>query len=75
LFLVQTRVTDAEVEHLKRLPQLEELGLTGTQITDAGLGYLKGLTNLKVLFLSPSKVTASDVAKLQKALPNCAIDR
>ena len=44
-----------------------------TQVTD--LSPLAGLRNLKTLSLVHSPVTDEEVAKLQKALPNCNIDR
>jgi hypothetical protein len=34
-------VSDAGLEHLKRLPQLQELDLRGTNVTDAGVKNLK----------------------------------
>jgi len=46
-----------------------------TQITDAGLVHLKDLTNLQDLELEGAKLTDSGVAELQKALPNCEINR
>jgi len=44
--LIVTQVTDAALEHLKGLTNLEELDLTYTQVTDAGLEHLRGLTSL-----------------------------
>ncbi len=43
--------TDAQMKHLKGLPQLHKLDLGGPQITDAGLKHLAGLTHLQVLGL------------------------
>ena len=38
-------MTDAGLEHLKGLTQLQRLACGDTQVTDAGLEHLKGLTN------------------------------
>ena len=46
-----------------------------TKITDAGLVHLKGLTNLQELDLSRTRTTDAGVAVLQKALPNCKIEK
>ena len=42
-------VSDAGVEHLKGLTQLQELWLDDTKVSDAGLEYLKGMTQLQGL--------------------------
>jgi hypothetical protein len=44
--LAGTQITDAGLENLRGLKQLQGLDLGGTQITDAGLAHLKGLTQL-----------------------------
>ena len=41
--------TDALLEHLNGLDQLQELGLDFTEVTDAGLVHLKGLSQLQYL--------------------------
>ena len=66
-------MSDAGLEHLKGLPRLQSLVLTGTKVSDAGLKHLKGLTQLRYLDLSGTKVTAAGVKRLQQALPNCLI--
>ena len=71
--LWNTKVSDAALERLKGLTNLEMLQLDGTEITDAGLEHLKGLPNLKWLTLHDTEVTAEGVEKLQEALPNCEI--
>ena len=45
-------MTDAGLEHLKGLSQLQRLDLASTQVTDAGLEHLKGLTQLQTLDLA-----------------------
>jgi hypothetical protein len=63
--LSDTPVTDAELEYLKRLPELEELMLPNTQITDTGLKHLRGLTRLKVLNLGYTRVTDAGLEHLK----------
>jgi hypothetical protein len=58
---------------LSRLPQLEGLSLRGIQVSDKGLELLQRVSTIKALDLLGTKVTAAGVAKLQAALPNCAI--
>ena len=53
--------------------EVVEVFLRNTRITDAGLPHLAGLTALERLDLYDTEVTDVGVAKLQKALPNCAI--
>ena len=43
--LSQTKVTDAGLEHLKGLTQLQTLSLSQTKVTDSGLESLEGLNN------------------------------
>jgi hypothetical protein len=41
VILVGTKVTDAKLEHLKGLTQLQQLYVGSTQVTDAGIDDLK----------------------------------
>jgi hypothetical protein len=75
LFLTGLPVTDAGLEHLKGLTQLQTLLLDNTAVTDAGLEHLKGLTQLKSLHLGGTKVTDAGVNELRKALPHVEISR
>ena len=76
VFLFMGDVTDTDVENLKGLTQLKELGLNYTSVTDNGLEHLKGLKQLQQLDLrGTTKVTDVGVEKLQQALPNCKIYR
>jgi hypothetical protein len=68
-------VTDAGLEHLKGLTQLQTLDLIDTQVTDGGLKHLKGLMQLRRLLLKGTRVTKEGVKTLQQALPNCRIYR
>jgi hypothetical protein len=45
------RITDAGLRHLRDLPRLERLDLTGCSITDAGLEVLRYLGQLRGFFL------------------------
>ncbi len=70
-----SRVTDADLGHLARLPRLQHLQLDNSQVTDAGLVHLAGLKGLKYLNVSKTQVTDAGVAELQESLPNCRIRR
>jgi len=59
------RATDADLERLAGLGELEFLVLTDAQITDDGLAYLKGLTGLWGLHLSGAKITGAGLAHLK----------
>jgi hypothetical protein len=49
LYLSSTRVTDAGLEHLKGLTEIEWLFLPGTQVTDGGVNELqKALPNTHI---------------------------
>lgn len=43
------QVSDADLEYLKGLSNLQELSLVNTQVTGAGFEHLKGLTGLRTL--------------------------
>jgi tetratricopeptide (TPR) repeat protein len=58
-------VTNAGLEHLKGLTQLQTLNLMQTQVTDAGLERLQGLSHLQTLDLSAAKVTDIGLEHLQ----------
>jgi len=72
-FFRSSSVTDAGLERLKGLTQLQELYLGVTQVSDAGLEHLKGLTQLQQLYFFDTKVTDEGVKKLQQALPKCMV--
>lgn len=72
--LDDTPASDAELEHLRGLTNLEFLYLERTHVSDAGLEHLRGLANLGYLLLEDTYVTQAGIDKLQKALPNCQID-
>ena len=63
-------VTDAGLESVKRLSELEWLDLELTNITDAGLERIKGLSKLRALQLRCTKVTDAGLGQL-KGSANC----
>jgi hypothetical protein len=73
LHLCYTGVTDAGLEHLKGLSNLEALLLNGTHVTDAGLEHLKELTNLEWLAVRDTRVTDEGADRLKQKLPQCSI--
>jgi hypothetical protein len=79
---VSTKFTDASLENLEGLSQLQTLGLHFTNVTDMGLEHLKRLSQLQDLWLGgelknltlyKTNVTVEGVKKLQQELPNCKI--
>jgi len=72
--LANAQITDAELQRLKGLTNMEALILQSTSVTDTGLEHLKGLTSLKELYLDNTKTTPKGRAMLRKALPICKIE-
>ncbi len=60
-----TKVTDADLIHLKDLPQIRMLSLSKTQITDAGLANLEGLSQLQWLHLQNTQITDAGLKRLR----------
>jgi Leucine-rich repeat (LRR) protein len=60
-----TQVTDAGLEYIKGLNNLEELDLGNTQVTDAGLEHFKGLNSLEGLWLDNTQVTDAGLKHLK----------
>ncbi|MAG94272.1 MAG: hypothetical protein CMJ48_11040 [Planctomycetaceae bacterium] len=73
LNLDRTQVSDAGLQHLRGLSDLEYLWLEGTRVTDAGLKHLEGSSKLKGIWLEGTQVTPKGVKQLQEALPKCKI--
>ena len=59
-------VTDAAMEHVRGLSQLQSLKLNGTHVTDTGLAHIKGLTKLQTLSLLRTKVTDAGLVHLEE---------
>jgi hypothetical protein len=67
LSLVQTKVTDAGLTHLRQLPDLRHLELRRTDIiTDVGPEHLRELTELRYLWLDGTKITDAGLEHLQE---------
>jgi len=69
LELDKTAITDADIAHLSRLPNLYFLSLSCTTVTDAGIAHLTRLPNIQYLQLSETAVTDEGLAHLNR-LPN-----
>ena len=69
------RVRDFGLKELAGLTNLSTLDLAGTEATDAGLRELVDLKNLTSLNLVGTRTTDAGIAELQKALPNCKVER
>ncbi|QIF04026.1 c-type cytochrome domain-containing protein [Roseimicrobium sp. ORNL1] len=64
LDLGRSKVTDAGLATVGKMPALQRLHLENTAVTDAGLAQLAGLQNLEYLNLYGTKVTDAGIAKL-----------
>ena len=73
LHLAHTRVTDAGLQHLGRMPYLEYLNLVGTAVGDEGLRALEHLSRLRAVYLWGTRVTDSGVERLHRALPRATV--
>ena len=65
LDLSGTRVTDAGLETLARMPNLTRLSLGNTTVGDAGLKHLAGLTRLEYLNLYGTRVSDAGLSALR----------
>ena len=63
--LSETRATDASLAHIKKLPHVRYLDLSGTDVTDRGLLQLQGLTKLESVKLEYMQVTDAGLPQLQ----------
>jgi hypothetical protein len=73
LAFTDEKITDAALEHVIRLTNLEWLNLYSASVTDDGLQHLAGLEKLQWLNLCGTRVTASGVACLRSQLPAAKI--
>ena len=71
LNLDKSRITDAALEQLKGLANVEWMHLGSNAISNEGLEHLQGLPKLKeVIVTRCPKVTPDGVEKLKKAMPS-----
>ena len=66
---------DVALEHLSQLNRLETLALRTPwkDVTDEGLAKLAGMKSLKQMYVLGHQCSPSQLQRLRKALPNCAI--
>ncbi len=75
LIVASTGIDDSMAARLAPMENLTSLSLPRNPLTDKGLAEFKKLKRLKNLDVSVTEVTATGVADLQKALPDCKIQR
>jgi hypothetical protein len=63
--LAGTPVTDADLEYLKGMNQLQMLDISYNQVTDAGVEHLEGLNQLQELRLCNANVTDAGIEHLK----------
>lgn len=68
LDLLETKIQDSHLTHLRHFSGLISLNLSRTEITDVGLAHLSGLTGLLVLTLYGTKVADAGLANLKDLL-------
>jgi RNA polymerase sigma factor (sigma-70 family) len=64
--LLNTRVSDQDLELLRGLTRLRSLNLDNTPVTNAGLEHLQGLTGLHTLDLFNTRVSDAGLAHLRR---------
>ncbi len=67
-------LTDATLEPLQGLPNLQDMGIRSEALTDKAIPYLARLKSLRALRLYNTKLTAEGFKALRKALPRCKIE-
>lgn len=65
--LSRSQITDAGLDTLAKMTNLERLHLENTKVTDAGLAKLGALPNLEYLNIYGTKTTDAGIAKLASA--------
>lgn len=64
VYFTNSKMTEADLAHLKAMPNLTSLDLEDTPITDASLIHLRTLTGLRYLHLDRTKVTDAGLKHL-----------
>jgi Leucine Rich repeat len=68
------RITDASLEHLSKMPSLEEIDIAETLLTyNAGLSHLAKLPNLKLLKLTNVVAAKADVDRFRNERPQVTV--
>jgi hypothetical protein len=75
LLLDGTDIGDAGVAHLSCLKRLRVLSLSETNVTCNGIAHLESISTLEQVLLHRTHVTGSGMSSLQKAFPNCLVQR
>ncbi len=70
----QWRGTDADLMHVRNLVGVRQIIIFGTEISIDGLAHLQQANMLQDLMLYGTTLEAEDVPKVQKLLPQVAID-
>jgi hypothetical protein len=70
----QMRITDAGIEHLSHLRNLEFVWLNHCEkVTNEGLANLEGLSSLRQLRLDKSRVTHAGAERLKQKIPGVSV--
>ena len=74
LSIDHTNLTDAQIEELKGLKNLQYLNLVGTKITAQGVQKLKTITTLENIYLGQTTIKGNDFINLQKQFRKTILD-
>jgi beta-lactamase regulating signal transducer with metallopeptidase domain/Leucine-rich repeat (LRR) protein len=74
LTLRGTSITEEGLVHLEDSRSLRHLSVGVPRLSQAGLGHLRQMTWLQELSLAEGSLREEDLADLEKALPDCAIN-
>lgn len=66
-----TQITNASLEHVAHISNLEQLDMISSRITDPGVVHLQALSQLKFLNLPYARVSPDARTRLRESLPKC----
>jgi hypothetical protein len=69
-----TDTTDAGIQELAKLSNLEEVAVAFNPLTDACIESLLTRHNWRRLYLYGTKITQAGFNRLREALPNCSVE-
>ncbi|NOT62795.1 MAG: hypothetical protein HOP19_21510 [Acidobacteria bacterium] len=75
LYLNDTKTNDYGLQIIGNMTQLNDLALSNTSITDWALPAIAELQNLRSLSLRNTQISPKGFLFLQRALPNCVIEK